>query len=186
MPQLPKLVILDRDGVVNRDSDEYIKSPAEWVPLGGSLEAIARLNHAGIRVAIASNQSGIARGLFTLDDLNRIHAKLHQRLARVGGHVDGIFFCPHGPDDGCDCRKPRAGLLREIGRRFGIALDGVPVIGDSRRDAEAALAVQAQPIVVRTGNGAGALAHDPMLATLPWFDDLEAAVEAILAGRSGA
>ena len=129
----PPLVILDRDGVINQDSDAYIKSPEEWIPIPGSLEAIARLNHAGILVAVASNQSGLGRGLFDLDTLNAMHAKFHQALGRAGGHVDGIFFCPHTPQDGCDCRKPRPGLLHAISQR--IADDGDPVAADLAEDA---------------------------------------------------
>ena len=119
---VPALVVLDRDGVINQDSDAYIKSPEEWIPIPGSLEAIARLNHAGIQVAVASNQSGIGRGLFAIEDLNAMHAKLQRLLARVGGHVDAIFFCPHTPDAGCNCRKPRPGLLHAIAQRFELRL----------------------------------------------------------------
>lgn len=149
-----KLVILDRDGVINRDSDAHIKSAEEWVAIPGSLEAIARLNADGWRVVIASNQSGLARGLFDITALNGIHDKLHRELAQVGGQIDGLFFCPHGPDDDCECRKPRTGLLLEIAERFNVDLDGVPCIGDSRRDLEAAVAVGARPILVLTGKGA--------------------------------
>ena len=109
-----KLVILDRDGVINKDSDDYIKSPDEWIPIPGSLKAIARLNHAGYRVVIISNQSGLARGLFNIDDLNAIHQKMIDELAKVGGHIDSISFCPHGPDDKCDCRKPQPSLMKVI------------------------------------------------------------------------
>ena len=179
MSPLPRLVILDRDGVINEDSDDYIKTAAEWVPIEGSLEAIARLNHAGILVVVATNQSGIGRGLFSLDELNRIHARCQQLLARVGGHLDGIFFCPHAPDAGCDCRKPAPGLLQSIEHRFGGGLTGVPVIGDSLRDLQAATAVNAQPILVRTGKGARTLARHPVPG-VPVFDDLAGAVTAIL------
>ena len=180
MSRRPRLVILDRDGVINEDSDDYIKSAEEWIPIAGSLEAIARLNHAGILVAVASNQSGIGRGLFTPADLNQMHAKLHHALARVGGHVDGIFFCPHTPETPCECRKPAPGLLRSISLRFGIPLSGVPVIGDSKRDVEAALAARAQPVLVRTGKGLKTHKKHPELRSYPWFDDLAAAVEAML------
>lgn len=187
MPIKP-LVILDRDGVINQDSDDFIKSPAEFVPISGSLEAIARLNQAGFRVVIASNQSGVARGLLDLAALEAIHQKLHQQLAAVGGHVDGIFFCPHGPDAGCDCRKPLPGLLKQIGEKFGTDLAGAPVIGDSLRDLQSALAVGARPILVRTGKGERSLASlaeasvDARLKTVPVYRDLAEAVEALLAG----
>jgi D-glycero-D-manno-heptose 1,7-bisphosphate phosphatase len=174
------LVILDRDGVINEDSDDYIKSPAEWVPIPGSLEAIARLNHAGYRVVVATNQSGVARGLFGMAELNAIHQKLHAALGRLGGQLDGIYFCPHAPDDDCACRKPRPGLLREVASRHGVDLLGIPAIGDNVRDIEAALAVGASPILVRTGKGRRA---EKKLAAdwgVPVFDDLADAVRALL------
>ena len=180
MSALPKLVILDRDGVINEDSDDYIKSPQEWIPIAGSLEAIARLNHAGITVAVATNQSGIGRGLFSIDDLDQMHAKFQRSLARVGGHVDGIFFCPHAPDAGCDCRKPAPGLMYAIAQRFSMLLTDVPVIGDSKRDVDAALAVKARPILVRTGKGGRTHRNHPELHQLPWFDDLATAVADLL------
>ena len=148
-----KLVILDRDGVINHDSASYIKSPEEWKPIAGSLEAIALLNQAGYRVLVATNQSGIGRGLFDMATLNAIHDKMHRALSLVGGRVDGIFYCPHAQDAGCACRKPRPGLLDEIAKRFGVSLDGVPFIGDSLRDLQAGAAVGAQPVLVLTGNG---------------------------------
>ena len=178
-----KLIILDRDGVINQDSDDYIKSPDEFIPLPGSLEAIARLNQAGYRVAVATNQSGVARGLFDLDTLGRIHAKLGQGLATVGGHIDAIAFCPHGPDDGCDCRKPKPGLLNELADRLGISLEGVPVVGDSLRDLRAAHEVGAQPILVRTGKGERTLAASEGLDGIPVYADLAAVVEALLRGE---
>ena len=183
MSRIPKLVILDRDGVINEDSDDYIKSTDEWIPLPGSLEAIARLNHAGILVAVATNQSGIGRGLFTPDDLNRIHAKFQRALARVGGHVDGIFFCPHAPDTGCECRKPAPGLLRSISLRFGLPLNAVPFIGDTKRDVDAARAARANPVLVRTGKGQHTAARHPDLLVLPWFNDLSDAVDNLLEGN---
>ncbi|MBI5461969.1 MAG: D-glycero-beta-D-manno-heptose 1,7-bisphosphate 7-phosphatase [Gammaproteobacteria bacterium] len=175
-----RLVILDRDGVINEDSDAYIKSPGEWQPIPGSLEAIARLNRADYRVVVATNQSGVARGLFTLDTLNRIHEKMHRALAELGGNVDAIFFCPHAPDDHCDCRKPKPGLFQEIEQRLGISLDNVPVIGDSLRDLQAAQAVGAQPWLVLTGKGA--LTHAKLDDTLdiPVYENLAAAVDALL------
>jgi D-glycero-D-manno-heptose 1,7-bisphosphate phosphatase len=126
-----KLVILDRDGVINHDSDQYIKSPEEWKPIPGSLAAIARLNQAGYRVVVATNQSGVGRGLFETDTLIAIHDKMHKALAQVGGRIDAIFFCPHTNADNCDCRKPKPGMLREIAARFNADLTGVPAIGDS-------------------------------------------------------
>jgi D-glycero-D-manno-heptose 1,7-bisphosphate phosphatase len=148
-----KLVILDRDGVINHDSASYIKSPEEWKPIAGSLEAIALLNQAGYRVLVATNQSGVGRGLFDMATLNAIHDKMHRALSLVGGRVDGIFYCPHANDAGCACRKPRPGLLDEISKRFGVSLDGVPFIGDSLRDLQAGAAVGAQPVLVLTGKG---------------------------------
>jgi len=148
-----KLVILDRDGTINHDSDQYIKSRAEWKPIPGSLEAIARLTQGDWRVVVATNQSGIARGLFDMATLNAIHAEMHRAVNQMGGRIDAIFFCPHAADANCECRKPKPGLLREIGARFGIELEGVPVIGDALRDLEAAAAVGARPYLVLTGKG---------------------------------
>jgi D-glycero-D-manno-heptose 1,7-bisphosphate phosphatase len=148
-----KLVILDRDGTINQDSDQYIKSPLEWKPIPGSLEAIARLTQGGWRCVVATNQSGIARGLFDMSTLNAIHAEMHRAVGQVGGRIDAIFFCPHAADANCECRKPKPGLLREIGARFDTELEGVPMIGDSLRDLEAAAAVGAQPYLVLTGKG---------------------------------
>jgi D-glycero-D-manno-heptose 1,7-bisphosphate phosphatase len=177
------LVILDRDGVINEDSDNYIKSPEEWVPIPGSLEAIARLNHAGAVVTVATNQSGIGRGLFSIDELNRIHAKFRDALARVGGHVDGIFFCPHSPEVQCQCRKPAPGLLRAISLRFATGLRDIPVIGDSLRDIEAARAAKANPVLVRSGKGMYTQRHSPELDDVPCFDDLADAVDHLLSGQ---
>ncbi len=146
-----KLIILDRDGTINADSDEYIKSPEEWMPLPGSLEAIARLNHAGWHVAIASNQSGLGRGLFDVAALNAIHAKLFKALATHGGRIDAVFYCPHAPDEGCNCRKPRPGLFEQIGDRFGVDLKLTPTVGDSARDLQAGAAVGCPPHLVLTG-----------------------------------
>lgn len=149
-----KLIILDRDGTINEDRDDYVKSPAEWVPIAGSLEAIARLNHAGWHTVIASNQSGLARGLFDMAALNAIHAKMNLALAAVGGRIDAVFFCPHGPDDGCTCRKPLPGLLTTIGERYGVPLRETYVVGDSVRDLEAGVAAGCASHLVRTGKGA--------------------------------
>jgi D-glycero-D-manno-heptose 1,7-bisphosphate phosphatase len=149
-----KLVILDRDGTVNQDSDDYVKTPEEWLPLPGALEAIARLNHAGWHVVLASNQSGLGRGLFDVSTLNAMHAKMHRMLAAVGGRVDAVFYCPHAPDEGCRCRKPEPGLFEQIGERYGLDLRGVPMAGDSARDVLAGVAVGCEPHLVLTGKGA--------------------------------
>ena len=148
-----KIVILDRDGVLNFDSEHFIKSPDEWRPIPHSLEAVARLNQAGFRVVVATNQSGVGRGLFDMATLNAIHAKMHRALGRVGARVDALFFCPHAADAGCQCRKPRPGMLLEVERRFNVSLAGVPCVGDSLRDLLACTAVGARPILVRTGKG---------------------------------
>lgn len=176
-----KLIILDRDGVINQDSDHFIKSPEEFIPLPGSLEAIAKLNHEGYHVAVATNQSGIARGLFSLDTLNQMHEKLRRELESLGGHVDMIAFCPHGPDDHCDCRKPKPGMYEAIAKRFDLPLEGVPVIGDSLRDLQAAQAVNASPMLVRTGKGERTLAKGEGLEGIPVYDNLAQAVEALIA-----
>ncbi|NMG30525.1 D-glycero-beta-D-manno-heptose 1,7-bisphosphate 7-phosphatase [Aromatoleum evansii] len=151
MPQ--KLIILDRDGVINYDSDQFIKSPDEWKPIPGSLEAIARLNQWGWRVVVASNQSGVGRGLFGMDTLNAINEKMVKSLAQVGGRLDAIFFCPHSADSTCDCRKPKPGLFLQIAERFNANLDRVPVVGDSLRDLQAGVAVGCKPYLVLTGKG---------------------------------
>ncbi|MDB5761566.1 MAG: phosphatase [Herminiimonas sp.] len=148
-----KLIILDRDGVINHDSDAFIKSTDEWIPIPGSLEAIARLNQAGYRVVVSTNQSGIARGLFDILTLNAIHQKLHTSAQSVGAHVDAIFFCPHAADDNCDCRKPKPGMVHAIGQRFNVPLKGVPVIGDSLRDLQAGFVLGCVPYLVLTGKG---------------------------------
>lgn len=175
-----KLIILDRDGVINEDSDEYIKSPDEWIPIAGSLEAIARLNRAGYRVVVASNQSGLARGLFDYDDLSQMHEKLHRSLANVGGRVEAIFFCPHGPEDQCRCRKPKPGLFEDIAQRLQLDLTGVPAVGDSLRDLEAAQSVGAAPVLVRTGKGRGTEQKGKGLEGVPIYDDLAAYVSVLL------
>jgi len=148
-----KLVILDRDGVINLDSDQYIKSPEEWKPIAGSLEAIARFTQAGFRVVVATNQSGLGRGLFDMATLNAMHDKMHKAVNQLGGRIDAVFFCPHAHDAGCACRKPKPGMLLEIAARFNLALAGVPVIGDSLRDLQAASAAGARPVLVLTGKG---------------------------------
>jgi D-glycero-D-manno-heptose 1,7-bisphosphate phosphatase len=151
-----KLIILDRDGTINEDRDDFVKSADEWVPLPGALEAIARLHHAGWHIVLATNQSGLGRGLFDMATLNAIHTKMNQALAKLGGRIDGVFFCPHAPDDHCDCRKPLPGLFTRIGERYGVELADVPSAGDSLRDLQAAAAAGCQPHLVRTGK-AGAL-----------------------------
>lgn len=175
-----RVVILDRDGVINEDSEEFIKSPSEWKPIRGSLEAIARLHRAGWRVIVATNQSGIARGLFDLDTLARIHQSMHQRVNAAGGLIDAVFFCPHGPDDNCNCRKPKPGLFQDIAARLRIDLAGVPAIGDSLRDLQAALAAGARPILVKTGKGFGTASHPDLPSGIPVYDDLYTAVDALL------
>ena len=175
------LVILDRDGVINRDSDAFVKSAQEWVPLPGSIDAIATLSSAGFTVAVASNQSGLARGLFDRAALRSMHRKLRRLVESAGGRVDRIVVCPHGPDDGCDGRKPLPGLLHRLARYYDASLDGVPVIGDSARDLEAARAAGATPILVRTGNGVRTEASlRGELASIAVYDDLAAAVAALV------
>lgn len=178
-----KLIILDRDGVINMDSAQFIKSPDEWKPIPGSLTAIARLNQAGYRVVVATNQSGVGRGLFDMDTLNAIHEKMVKSLAQVGGRVDAIFFCPHTSADNCHCRKPRAGMLHEIAKRFNVDLTGVPAVGDALRDLQAASAVGAKPYLVLTGKGKKT-AIDPDLPTeTQTFPDLAAVVAHLLAEK---
>ena len=177
-----KLIILDRDGVINQDSDDYIKSPDEWIPIPGSLDAIARLNHAGYSVAIASNQSGIARGYFSLETLAAMNVKMNEQLSQLGGRIDAMFFCPHGPKDGCDCRKPRPGMLTDIGNRFQAELGDVMFVGDNINDVKAAKAAGAKPVLVRTGKGeqtVGILAEN-RLNGVPVFDDLAGLVNTML------
>jgi len=175
-----KLIILDRDGVINEDSDNYIKSPEEFIPLPGSLEAIARLHRAGYAIAVATNQSGIARGYFDIDTLNRMHEKLSQLLLALGGNIDGFFYCPHGPEDGCECRKPKPGLLLDIKVRFNTIMQDVPFVGDSLSDLNAARAVGAKPVLLKSGKGERTLAKGEGLDGVPVYDDLSAFVEALL------
>lgn len=148
-----KLVILDRDGVINIESINFIKNPAEWQPIVGSLEAIALLNQNGFRVVVATNQSGVGRGLYDMATLNAIHDKMHRAVSQVGGRIDAVFYCPHIADADCDCRKPKTGMIDEIGRRFGVHLIGVPAVGDSLRDLQSYADSGCQPILVRTGKG---------------------------------
>ncbi|OOZ40093.1 D-glycero-beta-D-manno-heptose-1,7-bisphosphate 7-phosphatase [Solemya pervernicosa gill symbiont] len=176
-----KLVILDRDGVINEDSDDFIKTPDEWVPIPGSLEAIARLNSAGYRVVVITNQSGIARGLFDTETLISIHDKMHNLLAEMGGEVEAVLFCPHGPKDDCSCRKPRGGMFKQLASRLGIDLNGVPAVGDSGRDLEAAASAGALPVLVRSGKGERTLASGISLEAIPLFENLAAFVDSYLA-----
>lgn len=176
-----KLVILDRDGVINLDSDQYIKSPEEWKPIAGSLEAIARLTQAGYRIAVATNQSGIGRGLFDMATLNAMHDKMHKAVSQLGGRIDAVFFCPHAQDSGCACRKPRPGMLLEIAERFDMALAGVPVIGDSLRDLQAAAEAGARPILVLTGKGEKTLKAGGLPEGTEVHADLAAAAQALAA-----
>jgi D-glycero-D-manno-heptose 1,7-bisphosphate phosphatase len=175
-----KLVILDRDGVINHDSASYIKSPEEWKPIAGSLEAIALLNQAGCHVVVATNQSGVGRGLFEMATLNAIHDKMHRALGAVGGRVDAVFFCPHTQDAGCACRKPRPGMLQDIARRFNTSLQDVPCIGDALRDLEAAAAVGAHPVLVLTGKGDKTRRDGGLPVGTRVFADLAEAVKSIV------
>ncbi len=174
-----KLVILDRDGVINYDSDQYIKSPDEWKPIPGSLEAIARLNQWGYKVVVATNQSGIGRGLYDMDTLSAIHEKMLRAAAQAGGRIDSIFFCPHINEDKCDCRKPKAGMLREIAARYNTDLTGVPAVGDSMRDLKAAMHVGARPILVLTGKGRKTQSDPDLPHDVEIYTNLAAAVAAL-------
>jgi D-glycero-D-manno-heptose 1,7-bisphosphate phosphatase len=167
------VIILDRDGVINHDSDDYIKSPEEWIPIDGSIDAIAALKHAGYRVAVATNQSGLGRGYFDLATLEAMHEKLHGLLAEHGVEIDGIFYCPHAPDDHCDCRKPKPGLLHLIRDAFDIDLEDTFFIGDSISDLKAARSVGARPVLVRTGKGERTLAKLDSNDMVPVYDDLQ-------------
>lgn len=174
-----RLVILDRDGTINQDSPDYIKSPDEFVPLPGALEAIARMNQAGWRVVIATNQAALGRGLFDSRTLTAIHQKLKMQLARLGGSIDGIFVCPHTPEDACSCRKPLPGLFLSIAQRYEIALHGVPAVGDSLRDLQASSAAGCQPWLVMTGNGEKTLAGGQLPPDTVIWPDLAAVAAAL-------
>ncbi len=169
-----KLIVLDRDGVINVDSEQFIKSPDEWKPIPGSLEAIARLNESGWRVVVASNQSGVGRGLFDMDTLNAINEKMTKAIGQAGGRLDAIFFCPHSADSTCDCRKPRPGMFVQIAERFNVDMRGVPVVGDSLRDLQAGVAVGCQPYLVLTGKGAKTQADPALPEGTLVFPDLAA------------
>jgi len=172
-------IVLDRDGVINEDSDQYIKSPEEWLPLPGSLEAISLLHRAGYRVVVATNQSGIARGLFDEITLARIHQKMADLVEAQGGRIEGVFYCPHGPDDDCKCRKPRPGLIEEICSEFETDLLGCYLIGDSLRDIQAAVSAGLTPVLVRTGKGTETESRllQSGFSDIPVFDDLLDAVK---------
>ncbi|MBA3032158.1 MAG: D-glycero-beta-D-manno-heptose 1,7-bisphosphate 7-phosphatase [Gammaproteobacteria bacterium] len=174
-----KLIILDRDGVINQDSDLYIKSPEEWIPLPGSLEAIARLNQWGYRVVVATNQSGIGRGLFGMDTINAIHDKMIKAASHAGASIDAIFFCPHTNADQCGCRKPQPGMFKEIAARYNVDLAGVPAVGDALRDLQAAASVGAQPMLVLTGKGKKTKLDPALPENTQVFADLAAAVKSL-------
>lgn len=176
-----KLILLDRDGVINVDSTDHIKSEQEWHAIPGSLEAIGRLCRAGWRVAVISNQSGLALGRFTVEHLNAIHQKMIAHLSQFGGSIEAILFCPHAPDDGCECRKPKPGLFLDLSRRLRQPLDGVMYVGDKLADVQAALAAGAVPVLVRTGYGRETEASGKLPRGVAVHDDLAAAVDATLA-----
>lgn len=176
-----KLVLLDRDGVINQYNPDQIRNPDAWLPIEGSLEAITKLNQQGYRVVVITNQSGISLGFFDVDDLHAIHQKMHDALSKLGGHIDAVFYCPHSNSDECSCRKPKPGMLHDIAKRLGADLIDVPVVGDSLRDLQAAMAVGAQPVLVLTGKGKNALDENPALAQQAHvFDNLAAFVEQFL------
>jgi D-glycero-D-manno-heptose 1,7-bisphosphate phosphatase len=176
-----KLVILDRDGVINHDSANFIKNTSEWIALPGSLEAIALLNQSGFRIAIATNQSGIARGLFDMTTLNAINDKMYRALAQMGGRIDAMFFCPHAVHDNCNCRKPKTGMIEDIGRRFSVELSEVYGIGDSLRDLQAFSDAGCKPILVRSGKGEETLAQGNLPKNTLIFADLNEAAQHIIA-----
>lgn len=175
-----KLIILDRDGVINEDSPDYVKGPDEWHAIPGSLQAIARLHQAGWTVVVASNQSGLARGLFDISALTAIHLKLRKELAQLSGAVDSFFVCPHGPDDGCLCRKPLPGLFHDIARRYDVDLTDVPTVGDSLRDIQAGASAGCRPWLVQTGNGPKTLQQGKLPDNTQVVQHLAEAVEQIL------
>tara|TARA_B110000495_G_scaffold119402_1_gene103572 strand:+ start:289 stop:825 length:537 start_codon:yes stop_codon:yes gene_type:complete len=175
-----KLVILDRDGVINQDSADFIKNPNEWIPIPDSLESIARLNQHGFSIIIATNQSGIGRGLFDIETMNAINKKMLDLLAQVGGHIDAIFYCPHTEDANCKCRKPKSGMLEEISTRFGVSLKNIPAVGDAARDLEAYQSVSAQPILVKTGKGEDTFVSKAYPKNTWIFNNLSQAVDKIL------
>ncbi len=175
-----KLIILDRDGVINFDSDQFIKNPEEWKPIPGSLEAIARLSQSDYRVVVATNQSGIGRGLFDMSILNAIHDKMHKACASLGGRIDAVFFCPHTAEANCACRKPKSGMIEEIAQRYNMELNGVPAVGDSLRDLEATVRLGAQPYLVLSGKGGKTQEKGGLPEGTLVFPDLAAVVSHIL------
>jgi D-glycero-D-manno-heptose 1,7-bisphosphate phosphatase len=177
-----RYVLLDRDGVINHDSDAFIKSPEEWLPIEGSLEAIALLNEHGYQVIVVTNQSGLARGLFDDATLEKIHAKMHRLVGEAGGHIAAIYFCPHGADSECECRKPKAGLLKAFAADFHADLGAIAVIGDSLRDLQAAQVAGAMPMLVKTGKGRQTLINNPDL-DIPVFENLHDAAHYITSGK---
>ena len=178
---MKRLVILDRDGVINLDSAKFIKNPAEWKPIPGSLDAIARLNQAGFNVVVATNQSGVARGLFDMATLNSINDKMLEMVFQAGGRIDAVFYCPHAAEQECACRKPNSGLFLEIAQRYNVSLGGVPAVGDSLRDLQAAEAVGAQPMLVLTGKGEKTQKENELPEGTLVFADLTEAVKYIIA-----
>ncbi len=175
-----KLIILDRDGVINKDSKSYIKSPQEWTAIPGSLEAIARLSRANWKVVIATNQSGIARNLFDANTLHHIHQKMRTELAEIGGRIDSIFVCPHGPDDGCNCRKPKPGMFTDIAFRYDTSLSDVPAVGDSLRDLQASAQAGCKPYLVLTGNGQETKNQKELPSNVTTFENLAAVASHLL------
>lgn len=179
MPHL-KLIILDRDGVINEDSDAFIKSPDEWLPIEGSIAAIAQLNQAGYTVVVATNQSGIARELFDMTTLNAIHQKMHELAQSAGAVIDAVFFCPHAAADNCDCRKPKPGMIKAIGERYDVELKGVPIVGDSLRDLQAGFVAGCTPHLVLTGKGQKTLAAGGLPPDTQVHENLFAMVQIFL------
>ena len=178
-----KLIVLDRDGVINEDLERPIAAADEWVPIAGSLEAIARLHQNGWSVAVATNQSGISRALLTLGTLHQIHQRMHEQVNQAGGKIDVVAFCPHTDSDDCACRKPAPGMLYTISERLGADLSNVVMVGDSLRDVQAAMAAAAKPIIVRTGKGQKTLDSHKGLEHIPAFDDLASYVDELLANK---
>lgn len=175
-----KLIVLDRDGVINQELDGEVVSPLAWEPIEGSLEAIARLNQAGYQVAVATNQSGIARGVLTVDDLHAVHQKMHEAVVQAGGRIDTVVFCPHSESDECGCRKPAPGMLYTLSERLNVDLTKVAVVGDSLKDIQAAMAAAAKPILVKTGKGEKTLESNKGLEHIPAYENLAAYVDELL------
>jgi D-glycero-D-manno-heptose 1,7-bisphosphate phosphatase len=188
--QAPKLVILGRDGILNQFRDDHVKAPAEWLPIPGALEAVARLNHAGWHAVVATNQAGIGRGMIDMASLNAVHVHMMKLLAGHGGRIDAVFFCPHTPQENCDCRKPLPGMMRQIAQRYGVDLADVPMVCDNERDLLAAQAAGCPPHLVRSGRAASAgdaqvAAWCAQVPDTTVHDDLAAFTEALLRGEAG-